>query len=419
MREAAESPADSGTAVRAEVAAWLEAMWNPDLPLIEWRHRLLAARWASPSWPTEWHGRDLPSWADEVVAEEIGRVGAVGVPLGVGMGLAAPTVLAHGSDHVKQLLLGRILTGEDSWCQLFSEPGSGSDLAGLTTTARLDGDEWVVNGQKLWSTSAHHAERGLLLARTDWNVPKHRGITCFALPMHQHGVEARPLRQMNGHSSFNEVFLTDARIPVDDVIGAPGQGWRVALTTLSHERRYATARPAKPDPTDGKTVAEAAAEAEEYLRTYEWYPQRAGRADLVIEVARNVDRADDPVVRQRIAALVAMQRTQQWTARRAQTMRALGRQPGAEGSIGKLGASHVARMAAEVHSLLAGAEAMLVGPDAMLRGIIGEILISVPAQSIAGGTDEIQRNILGEQMLGLPREPSTDRDVPFREIRGR
>ena len=125
---------------------------------------------------------------------------------------------------MKGLLLERILTGEDTWCQLFSEPGSGSDLAGLSTSARLDGDEWVVNGQKLWSTSAHHAELGLLLARTDWDVPKHRGITCFALPMHQPGVEARPLRQMNGHASFNEVFMTDARVPASHIIGHAGRG---------------------------------------------------------------------------------------------------------------------------------------------------------------------------------------------------
>ena len=152
------------------------------------------------------------------------------------MALAAPTILAHGSDELKRLLLAGIVTGEDTWCQLFSEPGSGSDLAGLTTSAYLDGDEWVVNGQKLWSTSAHHADHGMLLARTDWDVPKHAGISWFALPMHQPGVEARPLRQMNGHASFNEVFLTDARVPVDHVVGRPGDGWTVARTTLAHER---------------------------------------------------------------------------------------------------------------------------------------------------------------------------------------
>ena len=161
----------------------------------------------------EWLGRGLPVALGDVVAEEFERVGAVGPPSGGGMTLAAPTILEHGSDELKRRLLRPIVTGEDTWCQLFSEPGSGSDLAGLTTRAELDGDEYVVNGQKLWSTSAHHARYGMLLARTNWDVPKHRGITYFALEMHQPGVVVRPLRQMNGYASFNEVFLNDARVP--------------------------------------------------------------------------------------------------------------------------------------------------------------------------------------------------------------
>jgi alkylation response protein AidB-like acyl-CoA dehydrogenase len=403
--------------VRAEARDWLAGNWNPEVALVEWRKMLTASGWMAPSWPVEWHGRGLPAWADDVVADEIAAVGAVGQPIGVGTGLAAPTILAHGSDEVKRLLLERILTGEDTWCQLFSEPGSGSDLAGLSTSARLDGDEWVVNGQKLWSTSAHHAELGLLLARTDSDAPKHRGITCFALPMHQPGVEARPLRQMNGRASFNEVFITDARIPASHVIGAPGEGWRVALTTLAHERRFGAVRRRRIDAGAGRVLAEAAAEADEHFRTYEWYPQRAGRVDLVPERARAAGVSGDAVVRDRIADVTAWQRTQQWTQQRAQAARAAGRPPGAEGSIGKLGMSVIARKAAQVHSIVAGAEGMLTGPESPAGGIVAEVLVSVPGQSIAGGTDEIQHNILGEQMLGLPREPSVDRDIPFREIR--
>ena len=202
------------------------------------------------------------------------------------MGLAAPTLLAHGSDEQKQRLLPRAITGEDTWCQLFSEPTNGSDLAGLATHAELDGDEWVVNGQKLWSTSAHHADLGLLLARTDPDVPKHRGISYFVLPMHQPGVEVRPVHQMNEHSSFNEVFLSDARVPATNLVGRPGDGWRIAMTTLAFERQFATdARPVVGDGVVGRAAEEAAAEADEYFRTYAWYPQRAGRADLVEPVA--------------------------------------------------------------------------------------------------------------------------------------
>jgi alkylation response protein AidB-like acyl-CoA dehydrogenase len=409
----AHSPAD----VREVAREWIGAHWDPELALVERRRMLTAAGWMAPSWPAEWHGKGLPGWADDVVAEELAKAGAVGQPLGVGTALAAPTILTHGSDEVKRLLLERILTGEDSWCQLFSEPGSGSDLAGLSTSARRDGDEWVVSGQKLWSTSAHHAELGLLLARTDWDAPKHRGITCFALPMHQAGVEARPLRQMNGRASFNEVFISDARIPASHVIGMPGEGWRVALTTLAHERRFGAVRRRRIDASSGRALAEATVEADEYFATYEWYPQRAGRVDLLSDLARDRGVSADPLVRDRIAAVTAWQRTQQWTAQRAQAARASGRPPGAEGSIGKLGMSVIARMAAGAHATIAGADAMLTGTDSPMGGVIAEVIVSVPGQSIAGGTDEVQHNILGEQMLGLPRDPSVDRDIPFREIR--
>ena len=403
-------------AVRADVRAWLVEHWDPDAGLLAWRRQLVASGWATPTWPSDWYGRDLPGWADAIVAEELAAVGAVGAALGAGMGLAAPTLLAHGSDDLKRRLLPRAITGEDTWCQLFSEPGHGSDLAGLTTRAQRDGDEWVVNGQKLWSTSAHHADHGMLLARTDWDVPKHRGISYFVLPMNQPGVEARPLRQMNFHASFNEVFLTDARVPAANVVGAPGDGWGIAMTTLAHERGFATLRRRSFDVDAGRTVREAAAEAEEYFATYEWYPQRAGRADLVPEVAARTDRRADPIARQRIAGLVALQRAHDWTARRAQAARAAGRPPGSEGSLGKLAASEVAKRSARAHSGLAGAAGMFRGPDSLLDGVVAEVLVSVPAQSIAGGTDEIQHNIIGERVLGLPREPSVDRDVPFRDI---
>jgi alkylation response protein AidB-like acyl-CoA dehydrogenase len=396
--------------VRNDVRAWLDEHWNPDLSLVEWRRELVDSRWAVPSWPVQWYGRGLPSWADRAVADELRAAGAVGMPLGSGMSLAAPTMLEHGNAELLGRMLRPTLIGELHWCQLFSEPGAGSDLAGLTTRAVLDGDEWVLNGQKVWNTSAHHADLAIVLARTDWDVPKHRGISYFVLPMRQPGVEVRPIAQMNRHSSFNEVFLTDARLPAANLVGALGDGWRVARTTLHHERTFATMRRPRFDGmSPGRAAREASAEAEDHFRTYIWYPQRAGRADLVAELAAANGTNMDPMVRQAIAALWSFARASEWTAARAQTARALGRAPGPEGSLGKLAASEVARRAARVHALIGGAQAMLTDGPGAHDATVAEVLLSTPAQSIAGGTDEIQRNIIGENILGLPREPDSSR----------
>jgi alkylation response protein AidB-like acyl-CoA dehydrogenase len=301
------------------------------------------------------------------------------------------------------------VTGELTWCQLFSEPGAGSDLAGLATRAEPDGDGgWLVTGQKVWSTGAATADYGLLLARTDPGVPKHAGISCFALPMRQPGVEVRPLRQMNGHASFNEVFLDGARVPAGHLIGAPGAGWTVARAVLARERRLAAARPASSgtgEARPGRAWQEAIAERTAAGEPHKWYPQRAGRPDLVVARAQAEGKAADPVVRQEIAKLIELAWTARWTAARAAAARAAGQPPGPEGSLGKLASTRIARQAARVHAMIGGAHAMLTGPDSPLGGVVAEIIVSVPAISIAGGTDEIQRTIIAERILGLPREP--------------
>src|SRR5215475_8896056 len=206
MSEATEA------AVRAEVRAWLAANFDPGLGLVEWRNKLIDSGWGVPSWPKAWFGRELPMALEMVVEDEMQRVGAVGVAKTGIRRLAAATLLVHGTDDQKQRYLRRSLTGEDTWCQLFSEPGSGSDLAGAMTKAEFKGNKWVINGQKVWTTSAHKADYGLLLARTDSNVPKHKGLSYFILDMHQPGVDVHPLKQMNGYASFNQVFITDAEI---------------------------------------------------------------------------------------------------------------------------------------------------------------------------------------------------------------
>ncbi|MEY2471194.1 MAG: hypothetical protein QOK28_523 [Actinomycetota bacterium] len=372
----------------------LADLWDPELSLLEWRTRLVDNGFR---------------WDDPDVLRQLHELGAPGFPDGVGMNLAVPTMAAHADDDLQARLVRPTVTGEITWTQLFSEPVAGSDLAGLSTRADRDGDVFRVNGQKVWNTSAHHADYGLLLARTDWDAPKHRGITCFAIPMHQDGVEVRPLKQMNGHASFNEVFFSDALVDAANVIGAVNDGWAVALTTLAHERRLAPIHRGGAGGTTppGRAWAEAAEETVRNSQPYTWYPQRAGRPDLVAAA-----HTDDPVARQEIARTLSLGRAAQWTAARAAAAGAVGKPPGAEGSLGKLSSSNIARQAARTHTLLAGASGMTKADP-----IVAEVLISVPAVSIAGGTDEIQHNILGERILGLPREPDESREVPFRDVK--
>jgi len=404
--------------VRTEVRAWLAGNWDPEMSLVAWRSKLADSGWGMPQWPTQWHGRGLSMGLVRVVEEEFAAVGAVGAAKSGVRLLAAATLLEHGSDAQKKKFLRRILTGEDSWCQLFSEPGSGSDLAGATTRAELNGDHWIINGQKVWTTSAHHADHGLLLARTDWDAPKHEGLSYFVIDIKQPGVDVQPLRQMNGHASFNQVFFTDALVPAGNIVGKVGDGWKIAMTTLAHERRGADglSTPSKRGARQGRVHAEERAELEVANQPYKWYPQRAGRVDLIIERAKETGANRDPHVRQEIAKLMIMAKSAEWTSRRARAAQQQGRPQGPEGSLGKLAASNVARAAAHVHTLIAGAEAMLTGSGSPREGTIAEILVSVPAVSIAGGTDEIQRNIISERVLDLPKEPRFDTG-PFRKVR--
>lgn len=411
------STAVTEAGIAQEVSDWFEQNWDPSISLIEWRTRLLESGWAVPSWSTDWFGRGLPAWADRVAHTTIRKAGGVALPLGAGAGLAAPTIYDHASDDLKAKYLGKALTGELLFCQLFSEPGAGSDLAGLKTTAVRDGDEWIVNGQKVWNTSAHHADMAILVARSDWDAVKHSGLTYFLIDMHQPGVEVRPIEQMNYYNSFNEVFMTDARVPHANVVGDVGEGWAVTRGTLAHERGFARRGGVTFDPDDtGRLITEARAELDEWRKTYVWYPQRQGRLDLLAERANVLGRDGDAIVRDRVTRATSFSRTAEWTAARAKAAQELGRPPGSEGSIGKLAMSEIARRSNAAHSLIAGAHGMLKESDDPSHAVVAEVLVSTPAQSIAGGTDEIQHNILGENVLGLPKEPSVDRGVPFKDV---
>jgi alkylation response protein AidB-like acyl-CoA dehydrogenase len=406
------------TQVRDEVRAFLKANWDPNLSLIEWRNILVDSGWGAPHYPEEWLGKGLSSAMTLVVDDVFREFGAIGAAkMGIRT-LAGATILAHGSDLHKQKFLRGILTGEETWCQLFSEPGSGSDLAGAATRADWKDGKWVINGQKVWTTSAHHADFGLLLARTDWDAVKHKGLTYFILDMKQPGVDVNQLKQMNGHASFNQVFITDAVIEDDMRVSELGEGWKVATTTLMHERRGADGarRYDQKINRPERIYQEYNEEIDHQLAPYVWYPQRTGRVDLLIEHAKAAGRYDDPTIRQEIAKVLSMAKAAEWTARRARASQEQGKPQGPEGSIGKLAASNVARAANRVHTMIAGANAMLTGSDSWMDGTIAEILVSTPAISIAGGTDEIQRNIISERILKMPKEMRTDTDRPFREV---
>jgi alkylation response protein AidB-like acyl-CoA dehydrogenase len=322
----------SEESVRAEVRAWLQANWNPDLGLVEWRNKLIDSGWGVPGWPKAWYGRDLPPGLVPVVEEELQKAGGIGVAKAGIRTLAAATILAHGTDLHKQKFLRRILTGEDTWCQLFSEPGSGSDVAGAVTRAEMRGNKWVVNGQKVWTTSAHHADYGLLLARTDWDKTKHKGLSYFIIDMHQPGVKVQPLKQMNGHASFNQVFMTDAEVQPEFLVANVGDGWAVTTTTLMHERRGADGLRTWAMGSDrkGRIYEDERAEIATTMEPYKWYPQRAGRVDLIMQRAKETGRIDDPVVRQEIAKVLVMSKAAEWTARRARAAQEQGRPQGPE-----------------------------------------------------------------------------------------
>lgn len=317
-------------------------------------------------------------------------------PIGIGMG--APTVLAYGSEEVQDRHLRRIFTGEDIWCQLFSEPTHGSDVAGIPSRAVRDGDEWVVNGQKVWTTLAHLSSFGMLLTRTNPDVPKHKGLSYFVLDMHAPGVDVRPLYQMTGEAEFNEVFLTDVRIPDAQRLGAEGEGWRVATTTLMNERVALSGGPA---PKGSGPIA--------------------GLVDLWEQRRDQLSATERAVWRDRVAALWLDAEVVRLTNARAKAA-ATGGQPGPEGSVAKLASAELSIAVNEAIVDLLGPEATLHTPGyPMTRSSGGAAtrtgrFLRSRANTIEGGTSEIMRNILGERMLGLPGDVRVDKDVAWSEI---
>ena len=407
------------TAVEVELDAeqWLAANWDPDLTVAAWWQRLADARLTHPMLPEPW-GRGWTPEETTRFAEAMVRLGALGPPSGLGLVLAAPTLLVHGSDSLQQRLVPRILNGQDGWCQLFSEPGAGSDLAGLQTRAERDGDEWVITGQKVWTSLGQWADYGMLLARTDPHAPKHQGISYFALPMRQPGVEVRPLREMTGRVMFNEVFLDEARVPCDHVVGDLGDGWRVANTTLMVERGSAgggvVAAPcaAIPGSIAGHLGRGAASFAGESGPAREGVVDAEGVASLVA-LARERGLLRDATIRQDIARLHSLVQIAEWHITR---MQADGGANGG-GNLAKLRNSEIVRQARDLGCRILGPHATVLGADTASGGAVQELTMMSPAPSIYGGSDQVQRNIIGERVLGLPKEPGPSKDTPFSELR--
>ena len=359
-----------------------------------WRSALFDHGLAALDYPLEHGGRALgPDFVTAYRRESAGRVPREDATFGIGVGMAMPTIRDHASEALRQRFLRPGLRGDEIWCQMYSEPGSGSGLASLSTRADLDGDEWVVSGQKVWTSGAQHSQFAILLARTDWDLPKHRGITMLILPMEQPGVSVRPLVQMTGVSEFNEVFLDEARVPRDWVVGEVNGGWATAVALLGHERRQT-----------GTGSMGGSAESR----------SKAGRSPIpvqqLLELATRAGRRDDPIVRQSLATLHSGERIVAWLGAR-----------GLHPSIGKLWRTTQGRAAAD----LAAALAFPGGPAwesdlSVARNVdddyVAYHVLNCRGMSLGGGTDEIQRNTLGERALGLPREPGPDRETPFRDL---
>lgn len=410
--------------IRTEIRTWLAEAWDPELTVRAWWARLAHSGYGFPHWPSEWLGRSMSVREAAVVREEMAAARVLGPPIAVGTSMGAPVLLAHGSDEQRRRWLPALARGEELWCQFFSEPGAGSDLASVRTRAVRDGDEWVVNGQKVWNSSTLVADRGILVARTDPDVPKHRGLSFFVIDVDQRGLEIRPIRQMNGRTEFNETFFTDARVDDDAMIGGPGDGWRAAMTTLSNERTDFAG--GWEHPLVIVAPGEKAGHLDRIVGDLLEDPDRdeIGESNTpplhlpehLIELARHCDRAGDPIVRNRIARVYAMSEALRWTGERASTAAAAGRQPGVESSIGYIGGVRLLRLIRDLASEIAGAAGLLVGPDGLFDGDVAMTVVTVPCHGIQGGSEQVQMNVLGERMLGLPKEPQVDRDVPFREI---
>ena len=360
----------------------------------DFQRRKAEAGFAGIAWPREWGGQGGTPIQEVIYNQEESKYDVLTGIFGIGLGMAIPTICTHGTQEQRERFAPPALRGQEVWCQLFSEPAGGSDLAALRTRAVRDGDEWVINGQKIWTSGAHYCQFGVLVTRTDFDVPKHKGLTYFIMPMDRPGLEIRPIRQISGSAHFNEVFFDDVRIPDSLRVGAVGEGWRVALTTLMRERYGMREAP-------GPDFAE------------------------VFELARGLELEDGPAldnaaVKEKLAEWYTRTQGLRFTRYRTMTALSRGQTPGPESSITKVTAANKLQEIAAYGLDLMGMAGAEAGEDMPVQGLFEEALLYSPALRIAGGTDEILRNIIAERVLGLPGDVRADKDVPFKDMpRGR
>jgi len=381
---------------RAEVRAWLEAN-APNQPVSgdtlmaakAWQAKKAAAGYACITWPKEWGGPGGTPIQQVIFNQEESKYLIPPNVFQIGLGMCLPTVMTFADETIKKRFVGPAIRGEEIWCQLFSEPAAGSDVASLITTAARDGDEWVLNGQKVWTSGAQYSDFGAVIARTDPTVPKHAGITMFIVDMHSPGVTVRPLKVATGAAPFNEVFFDQVRLPADSVIGEVNKGWAAAVVMLRNER-----------------VAIGTMSA----------PRMSPLAHgSLSQLAARLGRDDDAGLSRRLAELYARERAVRLFAQLLREEAMAGSDPGPRGSVAKLAGAELGMFAAEVAGQVLGPAAAGFESDDV-RAVVTAI-IAVPGGSIAGGTNEIQRNIIGERVLGLPKDPGVDRNTPFNQLR--
>ena len=423
-----------------ELQGWLEQNWDPDLTVAEWWERLGMSGWAAPMLPADSYGRGMNRADAMRVSATITRFGALGAPAGMGIGLVSPTIVTHGTREQINLYVREAVTGQKGWCQLFSEPGAGSDLAGLSTKAVRQEDQWIINGQKVWTSGGHRADMGMLLARTDPTAPKHQGISWFAFEMRQPGVDIRPLREMTGNTMFSEVFFTDALVSEHARIGDLNDGWKVANTTLFHERSGMGAGGGRGGALSmalaGTISGHLDKRAGDFVTKRSSGPKKASSgpakrtspAQDYIDLAKKFGKNLDPVIRQSLVQLHIMRELARLTTERHKAARASGGDIPGVPNFSKLLMGHTVRHTRDLGMQILGARGLLHANAGEDRSTLrdepgGDAAIAVTSQALGaqalpifGGTDQIQMNIIGERVLGLPKDPGDLANVPFNEL---